>query len=329
MIPKTFIHHDGALGDLLLSIPAISVLRAHANSVHLAGRSDAVALLLEAGLVDEASSAGSARYTSLYSPVMTADLIEFLEGFDNAVVFTTRKESDAATSISSVLAETRIILTIPPPGVRHHVADYRLRQLPDHGEGSALAKLTLPLKRMVQAREYLSACGFNFAQPLFSIHPGSGGARKCWPVGSYLELLSKLKDWCNPFILLLSGPAESSEIKADLDAFVAGHNGAIHVNSGDLAFVAALLSMCDLHIGNDSGISHLASALDTRALIFFGPTDSVLWKPLGGDVRVVGSGVECAPCGDDNSRGCRDRKCLTSVSPERLYREARMFFPDL
>jgi heptosyltransferase III len=326
---KTFIHHDGALGDLLLSLPAIAAMREGSQFVHLAGRPDAVALLLEAGLVDGISSAGSARYTSFFSPVLTPDLREFLEGFDNAVVFTYRKDSYAATGISSVIAETRIIRTIPQTGVRLHVAEFRLRQLPGYKAGSASPKLILPQEQMGKASRYLAEKGFDSSRPLFSIHPGSGGIRKCWPAANYLELLSLLKGWCAPFLILLSGPAESLGMKIDIDAYVANHNRAVHVNSGDLAFVAALISMSDLHIGNDSGISHLASALGTRTLTFFGPTDSVLWKPLGGNVRVVRSEVECAPCGDDNSRCCRHRKCLTSVSPERVLAEAREIFPGL
>lgn len=324
---KTFIHHDGALGDLLLSLPAIALIRERTGYVHLAGRADAVALLLEAGLIDEGSSAGNAKYASLFSSEIAPDLAGFLACFDNAVVFTARKDSDTAISVSSAIADTRIIVTIPPDGMRIHVSEFRLRQLRDYVGGPTISPLTLPRERVEQAGRYLGECGFDFSRPLFIIHPGSGGARKCWPIDSYHELITLLKDRCNPFFILLSGPAESEAVKAGLDAYAANHSEAVHVGGAELGFVAALISMSNIYIGNDSGISHLASCMGVRSRVFFGPTDPVLWSPLGNDVRVVQSEEECAPCGDYISRGCRERKCLSSVSPEEIYVALREFFP--
>jgi len=327
---KTFIHHDGALGDLLISLPAIALLREKSGFVHLAGGIDAVELLFEAGMIDEASSAGSARYVSIYGDEVMPALRDFLSGFDSAVVFTTRADSPLVRNIASIVAETRAILTIPPQGEVQHVAGFRLRQLPDYADVVAPPRLSLPSERLEQARKYLCSNGHDFSRPLISVHPGSGGARKCWPMGSYCSLLEILRRRCDPFILLFSGPAEDEAITDVLQTYAGNHpRRSAHVRNIGLPCVAALISMSDMYIGNDSGISHLAASSGTRSLAFFGPTDPLLWIPLGEHVRVVKSGMECAPCGDDKSRECRERKCLSSVSPECLYAEARQFFSDV
>jgi heptosyltransferase III len=324
MMRKTFIHHDGALGDLLLSLPAISLLREKTGFVHLACGSDAVELLFEAGMIDEGSSVGSARYVSLYGDEVLPGLRDFLSGFDCAVLFTTRMDSAVVRNITSIIADTRAVLTIPPQGTLQHVAEFRLRQVQDNAELPVPAGLNLPSGRLEQARKYLCSAGHDFSRPLITVHPGSGGARKCWPMGSYLALLEILRQWRNPFILLFSGPAEEESIAAILQAYAGNHPGrTAHLRNAGLAVVSALLSMSDLYIGNDSGVSHLAASSGARTLAFFGPTDPVLWKPLGENVRVVQSGMECAPCGDGNSRGCRERKCLSSVSPDSVYAAAR------
>jgi heptosyltransferase III len=47
------------------------------------------------------------------------------------------------------------------------------------------------------------------------------------------------------------------------------------------------LSLCDIYIGNDSGFSHLAGLLGRRAVVLFGPTDPLVWKPLGPRVETL------------------------------------------
>jgi ADP-heptose:LPS heptosyltransferase len=329
MMGKTFIHHDGALGDLLLSLPAIARLREKTGFLHLAGESDAVALLLEAGVIDEGSSAGSARYVSLYNDSVAPGLRDSLSGFDCALVFTTQPDSVVVRNVASIIAETRPILTIPAQGRLQHVAEFRLNHLPDNAELPGSPELSLSPGRMEQSRKYLCSAGYDFSRPLISVHPGSGGARKCWPVGSYCALLDSLRSWRDPFILLFSGPAEEEPITSVLQTYAGNHpRRSAHIHNAGLAVVSALLSISDLYIGNDSGISHLAACMGTRSITIFGPTDPILWKPLGNRVTVVQSEVVCAPCGDDNSRGCRERICLAAVSVESIYEAVRKQLTD-
>jgi ADP-heptose:LPS heptosyltransferase len=329
MMGKTFIHHDGALGDLLLSLPVIALLREKTGFVHLAGGSDAIELLLEAGMIDEGSSAGSARYVSLYGDSVTPGLRAFLSGFHCAAVFTTRMDSAVLRNIASIIDDTHPILTIPPQGTLQHVAEFRLRQLPDIAELPVPPALSLPSGRMELARKYLCDAGHDFSRPLISVHPGSGGARKCWPIGSYCALLDNLRRWRDPFILLFSGPAEDDTIADALLTYAVDHPcRSAHIRNAELPFVAALISKSNIYIGNDSGISHLAACLGTRSITVFGPTDPILWKPRGKRVRVVQSEVVCAPCGDDNSRGCRERICLAAVSVESTYEAVRKQMTD-
>jgi heptosyltransferase III len=329
MIRKTFVHHDGALGDLLLSLPLINLLREKTGFVHLAGGSDATELLLEAGMIDEGSPTGSARYVSLYGDSVMPGLRAFLSGFHCAAVFTTRMDSAVLRNIAAIIDDTHPILTIPPQGTLQHVAEFRLRQLPGIAELPVPPTLSLPSGHMELARKYLCDAGHDFSRPLISVHPGSGGARKCWPIGSYCALLDNLRRWRDPFILLFSGPAEDESTADALQEYASNNpRRSAHIRNAGLAMVSELLSLSDLHIGNDSGISHLAACMGTRSITIFGPTDPILWKPQGSKVSVVQSEVECAPCGDDNSRGCRERICLATVSVEKTYEAVRNRMAD-
>jgi ADP-heptose:LPS heptosyltransferase len=70
---------------------------------------------------------------------------------------------------------------------------------------------------------------------------------------------------------------------------------------------------CRLYIGNDSGITHMAAALDIPTLAIFGPTDPVLWSPRGKNVVVVRKETECSPCPQEKFLRCQKAECLYRV----------------
>jgi ADP-heptose:LPS heptosyltransferase len=53
-----------------------------------------------------------------------------------------------------------------------------------------------------------------------------------------------------------------------------------------LPALAALLSMANLYIGNDSGVTHLAAATGAPVVAVFGPTNPVVWGPRGPEISV-------------------------------------------
>ena len=112
-------------------------------------------------------------------------------------------------------------------------------------------------------------------------------------------------------VLVILGPAEEGskvEAMAGEDVVVVRHFGP--------GQVAALLARCDLYLGNDSGVTHLAAAIGVRTVALFGPTDPVQWRPRGKSVTVITEAVECSPCGLSTMRSCAHRKCLFRLSPE-------------
>lgn len=284
---KTFIHHDGALGDVLLSLPAIRVIRDEHGPVHLAGRPDVARFLKESGAIDDASSSESGLYASLYTARQVEGVKDFLRRFDRAFVFTVKHDSPVAASLQLVISRITIIITIPPDGVRISAAEFRLRQL-----GQEPCTISVPLEvsslYKERARAILSKAGHTEGQrALIAIHPGSGGRSKCWPLEKYLSLAEKLRERHDAAVLMLSGPAEGAVLTEEIGEFSSRHGGVIHILNEDLGTVAALLARCAYYIGNDSGISHLAAAVGVPAFVLFGPTDPDIWKPVGRAVKVI------------------------------------------
>jgi hypothetical protein len=284
-----FVHHDGALGDVVLSLPAIGLLKKEGDRGHFAGRADIGGLLRDTGVVDEASSSSGARYASLYAGDVVTETRSFLRQFLRSCIFTAHPESTLVSSVRRYVPDTKVIATIPPAGVTVPVAEFRLGQVDG---GATLGRgpfMTVPPLYNELAAGMLSRAGYDGFPPLITVHPGSGGRSKCWPLGHYFALIERLQTGTGAFVIILTGPAEDDVLKYRIEEFSRGRPGVSHFADADLIAVAALLGRSDLYVGNDSGVTHLASALGCRVIVLFGPTDPLLWKPVGTQVEVIRS----------------------------------------
>ncbi|MBF0505536.1 MAG: glycosyltransferase family 9 protein [Nitrospirae bacterium] len=277
-------------------------------------------LLKEAGYADEVSEAGSAFYSSLYMATVEDNTREFLERFDRAFIFTV--SPDRIPDIKKTICETTTVVTIPPPGVSTHAAEFRFKQLdPELTMPSPL--LDIPPAHRGKAVMLLAQSGYSpgpapLITPLIALHPGSGAKRKCWPLENYFELMKILAKNFDPFFIILAGPAEEpsirTRIKQFIEAFFEDRKKSLFVSNEELISVAAMLRQCRLYIGNDSGITHLAGAAGSASIALFGPTDPSLWRPQGRNVHVVSPPFPGGP--------------ISAITVAEVYEKAREVLPD-
>ncbi|MBT6145309.1 MAG: glycosyltransferase family 9 protein [Gemmatimonadetes bacterium] len=116
------------------------------------------------------------------------------------------------------------------------------------------------------------------------LHAGSGGDAKCWPPDGFLAIGQALEEagWT---IALLSGPVEAERSHRYTDLARRWPS----IGADDPVELAALLAPVRCLIGNDSGPGHLAAAVGVSTLSLFGPTDPHVWCPRGPDSHVVQS----------------------------------------
>ena len=106
-------------------------------------------------------------------------------------------------------------------------------------------------------------------QPIV-IAPGSGGARKRWPLTRWRAVADRL-----PGVVWVRGPTEAEE--ADW--------GVPTLDDLDLAALWALAGRCRMWLGPDSGPSHLAAAAGARVgVVFTDATDPIQWAPIGATI---------------------------------------------
>ncbi len=128
--------------------------------------------------------------------------------------------------------------------------------------------------------ERLLAC---YRPPFVAVHPGSGSAKKNWPLPAWKELLSELCE-TEATVLVVSGESDAERV-GELKAAFGGR--LVFLEHLPLHILGAVLQRCELFIGHDSGISHLAAAAGAECLLLFGPTDPAVWAPANPDVNVL------------------------------------------
>lgn len=152
-----------------------------------------------------------------------------------------------------------------------------------------------------------------------AIHPGAGFYHKCWPLKNYMEIIKWLSkiDLCRLFIII--GPHEQEKgerLRKTLTTYNKKRN--IHwIRGQNLLQTAALLKNCDLYIGNDSGISHLAGALQIHTICIFGPMGPGAWGPYGKNNIVLfksNDEIKCNRCDYLKMPHCKDKRCLNMIT---------------
>jgi ADP-heptose:LPS heptosyltransferase len=123
---------------------------------------------------------------------------------------------------------------------------------------------------------------------LVALHPGSGGADKCWPVERFAEVIYYL--WQQKKgVLVLAGPAEEERLVL-LQGLLYAYpqpGRCEYLVDAPLLSVAERLQQCQCYMGNDSGLTHLAAMLGLPTLALFGPSDPITWYPPGPSVTVL------------------------------------------
>ena len=284
------IYRAGALGDTLLTFPALHALRKQWPDAHitLICRADVHALALASGLADRTLSHELAAWTCLFDDgVSPSDLArETFAGADLALVWAPDAGGEIASRLRALGVQQALVAEPPPrAGSRRHVALQLLDSLAPLGIttptdlvelSASLPALRWPQEAQDEADEVWERIQGELAgRPAIAIHPGSGGARKRWPPGHFAALIRDVRRDYAP--ILIAGP-QDEEVVAQV---IAEAGATPTVRDLSVAGLAAFLSRCALYVGNDSGVTHLAGLLGVPTIALFGPTDPALWAPLG------------------------------------------------
>lgn len=164
---------------------------------------------------------------------------------------------------------------------------------------------------------------FKTKNPVIGIHPGCsrGLEQKQWPLFRFLQVAEKLNKKHKAKTIFFGGKEDRLFSKKIPDKKYLLNL----INKVSLTETAYLISKCDLFISNDSGLMHLAGAVETPLITLFGPTDIKKNRPLGkGRIKIIRKNIICSPCYKPYSGKieCQDPICLLNIEVDDVIKEA-------
>lgn len=271
----------GALGDTLLTLPVIQAIRERyaASQITFVGKAAFFPLLQASGLVTETMDYEDARWSELFSPRgIRHPVLQTLLRDCQLVICWLRDQDGGIEHNLRNATEGRIIVAPgrPQEGTGIHISDYLANIISVTPEKEPRLKLNYP--------DHMK--GYDY-KTYFAIHPGSGGARKCWPIENYAEVIRWLWQRDIP-VLALAGPADEGRLNALWRLLPPPSPARLHIlENAPLLQVAYALQQCRGYLGNDSGITHLAALLGIPTVALFIASDPTIWRPRGSSVQAI------------------------------------------
>ncbi|MCP4024307.1 MAG: glycosyltransferase family 9 protein [Desulfobacteraceae bacterium] len=155
---------------------------------------------------------------------------------------------------------------------------------------------------------------------IIGMHTGGNlefNSSRVWP--HYDRLLDLMLAKKNVKVILFGHGLEEKKIISALIKNKA-NNCTIVINNS-LIDVCSYLSLCDVFVGNDSGIMNLSVGIGTPTVGILGPTDPRHTGPYGEEHTVARSDLPCSPCFNrgTSSTDCYHCECLTKLKPEYVW----------
>jgi heptosyltransferase-3 len=245
----------GALGDTLLTVPALRALRTRFGPLTLAAHGGAARLLAAVGEVERGIAFDDSEIAWLFrDSAPEEDVVAWMNA-----------ESAPALKGALLIAPSR------PEGNQRHCAQYLVDTLRPLGVTGEVDDHPLDVRPLISDEVLL--------------HPGSGSVAKNWPAVRFAEVISALD---RP-VRLIVGEADT-EVATEVERRVG--RALPRLEHPPLDELASRLAGCRVYLGNDSGVSHLAGLCGARSVVLFGPTPPTVWRPLGPYVQVEGFDVD-------------------------------------
>ena len=277
---RILVIRGGALGDFILTLPVLAALRRHfpSHALDILGGLRPAALALAAGLADDVSALDSPALAGFFAPggFWPETTTAFFARFELIVSYLSDPERIFQSNISRC-TQARFIAgphrPDPSPGL--HAVQALLRPLETLGIRGADPRPRLILPAPPQRP----------VDPPLAVHPGSGGERKNWPEAKWAAFLKRLAAQTAWNLLLIGGEAEGGRCRRLAAPLPPGR--ARLAENLPLVELARLMQCCAAYIGHDSGVTHLAAALDLPGWVLWGPSDEAIWRPVSDRMRLL------------------------------------------
>ena len=176
-----------------------------------------------------------------------------------------------------------------------------------------------PIPRIVineeQQNQVIEKFKLTCSEKILALCPGAEyGEAKRWPASYYAEVAKQkiAQGWQVWLFGSDKDKATAEQINQEVSGACIDFTGRT-----SLAEAVDLMSLVDVVVSNDSGLMHVAAALDKKIIALYGSSDPGFTPPLNNKAHVISLKLECSPC---FKRECPlgHTRCLTDIKPEQV-----------
>jgi len=176
-------------------------------------------------------------------------------------------------------------------------------------------RLAVTPEAAARIAQKLSDAGLVEGQPFALVHPAAAFDTKTWAAENFARIVEHLAARGIASVAV-AAPNESAVVEA-----VRSKTRAMLVGFTDLSLpeLTALAARASLFVGNDSGVAHVAAAVEVRQVVVFGSSNVAHWRPWSdAPAEVVREEMPCAPCPGYTCAEFDAPECIRRVSVERV-----------
>ncbi len=170
---------------------------------------------------------------------------------------------------------------------------------------------------MEQQNQVMTELRLSAGKPLVAFAPGAEfGTAKRWPATHFAELARYIqKEHADAQVVLL-GSAKDRDVCETVAALAPVCKNFAGLTS--LQQALALIAHADAVVSNDSGLLHVASALNRPTIALYGPTDPLHAPPFSDVAKSLSLNLSCAPC---KQRECPlgHQNCMQQMGAEMVW----------
>ncbi len=281
--PKILVIRGGAIGDFILTLPAITALRRQFPEAHLEvlGYPHIAQLAVAGGLVDRVQPIEARGLAGFFARngVLDPALMDYFSEFDLIISYLFDPDGIFKTNVGRSLHGQFIVGPHRPnEAAGIHATRIYLKPLEHLAifDADSVPRLTLNPQPLPRGRA-ASLRGSTLNQ--LALHPGSGSEKKNWPETKWAAVIQQIVTTTDWNLLLVGGEAEGERLQR-LKTKLPPARCSV-AQSLPLAELAQRIQSAAAFVGHDSGITHLAAAVGVPCVVLWADTLEEVWRPQG------------------------------------------------
>ena len=336
-INKILIRGTNWIGDAILTLPAVASIRATYPQAH-------IAVLVKPWVADIYGLFSAVDKVIIYenkfdTPTGVFRLARMLKGkkFDAAILLQNAIEAAIIVLAAGIplragydsdarglLLTNRVHRTEEIRKV--HQIDYYLEMVKALGCVPVDREMHMETKiSLLDAGNVLRKFIPETKKTIIGIAPGATyGPAKRWLPDRFAAVADKLNEHFSSQGILLGGKSDC-EVAQEVQKLA--RTKLINLaGKTTLREAIYLISQCRLFISNDSGLMHIAGALNIPTIALFGSTNPVTTAPAGNKSIIIHREVSCSPCLKETCP--TDFRCMKLISVEDVFAAAQNLFQN-